>query len=151
MSIRKVTNQPRVTQTNRSSPAQLKGQAEQKAQRASLFQKDEFVRAGAGMSGTVALQKTKPLTPAQTQALKKELTGVYQKDFKTHLTGSFAYTTAVQHLQRKLSARGEQVPADGLLGKETYNAMVRQFGRKAADEISSHMMKFDRGGEEGGG
>lgn len=118
--------------------------------RTQLFTRDEFVRPqGAGARATTATQqKTAPLTPAQTNALKKELTRVYEKDFKTHLTGSFAYRTAVEHLQQKLIARGEKVEKDGLLGKGTYNAMVRQYGRQAADELSKHLMKMGRGGEE---
>lgn len=136
------------TSTQRNTPARPTSTSAT-PRRKQLFTRDEFVPAGAGARATTATQqKNGPLTPAQTNALKKELTRVYERDFKTHLTGSFAYRTAVEHLQQKLIARGEKIEKDGLLGRGTYNAMVRQYGRQAADEISRHMMKMNRGGEE---
>ncbi|MFT3714074.1 MAG: hypothetical protein QM817_40955 [Archangium sp.] len=154
MSITAATRQRPVSfqqtsSTSSSTPLAQKKAAETAARQgaAKLF-KDEFVGASAGMSAKIVAPK--PLTQAQTNALKKELSKVYDKEFQSTMTGSFAYTKAVEHLQQKLIDRGESIPKDGLLGGDTYAAMKRQYGKAAADQISKHLMSFGRGGEEGG-
>jgi hypothetical protein len=81
-----------------------------------------------------------PLTPmsaAQKESLKTELTKVYDANMaKNDNRSDLSYEQAVIALQTRMVRSGEPMIIDGKLGKATYQSMVRLYGRKTADELS---------------
>jgi hypothetical protein len=83
----------------------------------------------------------KPLSPQVKEKLKADLTDVRDRapDFER------GYQAAVTKLQEVLVRSGEPMVIDGKLGKDTYNSMVRLYGRATADELSRHLQMLKSG------
>lgn len=91
-----------------------------------------------------------PLTPmsaAQKEGLKTELTKLYDTNMaKNGDRSDLSYEQAVIALQTRMVRSGEPMTIDGKLGKETYESMVRLYGRKTADDVSRFMMDLQSRG-----
>lgn len=91
-----------------------------------------------------------PLTPmsaTQKEGLKTELTKIYDANMaKNGDRSDLSYEQAVIALQTRMVRSGEPMAIDGKLGKDTYESMVRLYGRKTADDVSRFMMDLQSRG-----
>jgi hypothetical protein len=83
----------------------------------------------------------KPISAETREKLKNELTELRDKagDFEK------GYEAAVTHLQTIMVRSGEPMTIDGKLGKDTYESMVRLYGKATADDLSRHLQVLKSG------
>ena len=84
-----------------------------------------------------------PLSPSAMKALQSEMTKAYDAELAKSDNYDAAMSKAVQVLQRKLALANEPLVIDGQMGiakgtaekTQTYESMVRVFGKKQADAL----------------
>lgn len=87
--------------------------------------------------------KTRPLKPLALEVKEKfkaELAQVFDKNASDPVYGSVrGYEAAVSKLQETMIRSGEPMEIDGKIGKQTYESMVRLYGKATADELVQHL------------